>query len=170
MGFLSQASNLKEMPVTVLTSGFQARCILPVMGVFDTFINDDQKNVLPLKNVTLYGLESGNPAASMKLDMLYVRKPHVHAIAFEQALPQDQIGLMPRVEQMVLYTSHYAIQAGYHMGADTVISDFIGAARAMFIGGTNASFFPVFHPQAACIQQAALVFIHRDAVRMYHSV
>jgi hypothetical protein len=168
MSFFEQASTLKAMPVTVLLPGFQVRCSLQVHGVVQVFLNDDQKSVFPLKQAAMYGLESGNPAASMQLDDLFVPKEQCHAIAFESMLPQEQTGLMPRTERIVVYTSHYAIQGDFHMGADTLVGELIDSVRVMFLGITDVQFFPLFRPQAALIQQAPLVYVYRRAVRMYH--
>jgi hypothetical protein len=170
MGFLDQASTVKAMPVTVLLPGFQARCTLQVFGVVQTFINDEQKGVFPLRQVTLHGLEVGNPAVSMELDELHVPKDRCQAIAFETMLSQEQTGLMPRTERLVAYTSHYAIQGDFHMGADTQISDLIDSVRVNFLGVTNAQFFPLFRSQAAITPQAPLVYIYRKGVQMYHAV
>jgi len=83
-------------------------------------------------------------------------------------LDRDDTGLMPRTENLAVYTSHYCIQADFHMGSDALLADFISGSKIMFIGATNATFFPLFRTQVAIIQQAPLVFIHRDTVRMHH--
>lgn len=168
MSFFEQTSNLKEIPVTVLTPGFQARCLLPVFGVVQTFINDDQKGVFSLKEVTLHGLEASNPAASMTLNELYVRKNECHLIAFESKLSSEDAGMMPRAEQLVVYTSHYAIQAQFYMGSDALISDFIDSSRSQFIVITDVHVFPLFQPRAAVIQHAPVAFMHTKTVQMHH--
>jgi hypothetical protein len=170
MGFLGQTTNMKEMPVTVLMPGFQARCILPVMGMVQTFLNDDQRGVFPLKDVTLHGLEAGNPAVSMQLDSLFVPKENCQAIAFESMLDQDQSGLMPHTERMAVYTSHYVMQGDFHMGADNVAGDLVDAFRTFYLGATDVEFFPLFRSQAAVIQRAPLVYVYRQSVRMFHSL
>jgi hypothetical protein len=170
MGFSGQGSTTKALPVAVLMPGFQARCTLQVFGMVQTFINDEQKSVFPLKQVTLHGLEVGNPAVSMELDELVVAKDRCQALAFEAMLPQEQTGLMPRTERLVVYTSHYAIQGDFHMGMDTQISELIDSVRVMFLAATDAQFFPLFRSQAAIVPQAPLVYVHRRTVQMYHAV
>ncbi len=169
MGFLEHSS-AKSLSATLLLPGFQARGTLIVLGVMQTFINDEQKGVFTLKGAALHGLETGNPAASMQLADLYIAKEHCQVIAFDQMLPHDQTGLMPRTEQIVAYTSHYCIQGSFHMGTDTQASEVMDSIRGMFLGITNVQFFPLFRPQAAMIQQAPLVYLHRKAVRMFHAV
>ncbi|MBN1679775.1 MAG: hypothetical protein JW966_05750 [Anaerolineae bacterium] len=168
MGFFEQGAMVREMPVTVLLAGFQAKGMLPVFGMLQTYINDDTKSVFTIRNATLHGLEPGNPAVSMHLPELYVRKDQCHAVAFTETLSHDETGLMPRAERLAVYTSHFVIQGHYHMGADEMLSDFIDSAKSLFIGATDAFIFPLFKPQAAVIQQSPLVFIYRDVTRMHH--
>jgi hypothetical protein len=168
MGFFEQGSTAKNLPVTVLLAGFQVRCTLQVMGILQTFLNDEQKSVFTLKQVALYGLESDNPAVSMDLDELYVRKDACQVIAFDRMFDKDNTGLMPRAEHVAVYTSHYAIQGQFYMGSDTPVGDFIASSKSPFIVGTDVFFFPLFQPQSALIQTAPLVFVYRSAVKMHH--
>jgi hypothetical protein len=170
MSFLEPTSAVKSLPATLLLPSFQVRGTLPVLGVIQTFINDEQKAVFGLKGVSMHGLEVGNPATSMQLDELFVAKEYTHVLAFDQMLPQDQTGLMPRIMPLVAYTSHYAVQGDFHLGADTMAGEVLDSIRCAFLGVTNAQFFPLFQPQAAMIQQAPLVYLHCRAVRMYHTV
>lgn len=168
MGFFDQATAAKSYPVTVLLPGFQARCTLEVFGLLQTFVNDDTKGIFPLKNVTLHGLETGNPATSMSLPELFVRKDKCHALVFEQSFSHDETGLLPRTEPVAVYTSHYAIQGQLHMGADALIADVIESSRSIYVGITDASIFPLFQPQAAVVQQSPLVYVHHALVWMHH--
>jgi len=170
MGFLDQATTTRDIPVTVLLPGFQARCALQVYGMVQMFINDDQKAVFPLKNVTLHGLEAGNPAVSMNVGEVFVLKAQCHALVFDAMLSHEDTGLMARIERLVVYTSHYAIEGDFHLGKDIPVSDFIAGSRSQFVGATNVNIFPLFQPQAAVVQQAPLVFIHRQAVQMHHLI
>ncbi len=168
MGFLDQASTMKEIPVVVLTAGFQAQCMIQVLGLLQTYLNDEQKDVFALRQATLYGLEAGNPARSMSLEELYVRKDQCHVLAFERSFTQEETGLMPRTERLAVYTSHYAIQGDFHMGSDSPLGDFMASSKGQFIGVTNVQFFPLFQAQAAVVQQASLAFVYRGAGWMHH--
>ncbi|NDJ77195.1 MAG: hypothetical protein GYB65_13150 [Chloroflexi bacterium] len=168
MGFLDSISTAKENPLTVLLTDFQAQCTFRSMGLLQTYINDDQRAVFTLNDVTLHGLVPGNPAASMAMPELHVTKSGCHVLAFESQFSHEETGLMPRAEKLVLYTSHYAIQASFHMGTDANISDFAATSKVMFLGGTDAYIFPLFQPQAAIVQQAPLVFVHQQQVYMHH--
>ncbi len=160
----------KSVSVTVLTPGFQASGKIQVIGQLQTFVNDDQKAVFTLKEVTLYGLDYGNPATSISLPELYVRKDQCHAFILDHEMPQEETGLMQRIEQIAGYTSHFVIQGGYHMGSDSLVSEFMASSRAQFIGVTHANIFPLFQPQAAIVQEAPLLYLYRSVVNMHHLV
>lgn len=168
MGFLDQSSTTKTLTVTVLLPGFQAVGTLKVIGVLQTFINDERRGVFALTDAALYGLERGNPAGSLRVPELFIRKEHCHAIALAERQPADQLGLMPRTEHVALYTSHYALQGQCYMGTEALIADFLEAAKSLFIVMSEASFFPLFVPQTAILAQAPIAFVHRATVRMHH--
>jgi hypothetical protein len=168
MSFFEQTSALKEKHVTVLIPGYQLQGDLQVLGMIQTYLNDETKDVFTIKDVAVHGLEPHNPAASMQIAELYVRKDQVLALVFADEIPSDETGLMPRTEQLVVYTSHYAVQGHFHMGADAVVGDFISSSRAPFVGATGATIFPLFQPRAAIIQNAPLVYLYASAIRMHH--
>ncbi|HMM28432.1 MAG: hypothetical protein AAGU78_09135 [Chloroflexota bacterium] len=170
MSYFDQSSLIKQNPATVLLPGFEVRCTLHSIGLMQTFLNDEIKPILTLYRASVRGLERGNPAASMSLPELYARKDQCHAIAFDQMLSQEETGLLPRGEPLAIYTSHYVVQGKAHLGTEDRVHDFIASTKAQFIGMTDVAFFPLFEPQTAMIQQAPLVFVYRDAVRMHHPV
>lgn len=170
MSILDQNSLTKQNPVTVLLPGFEVRCVLQSIGMMQTFLNDELKPILTLHRANVLGLARGNPARSMSLPELYVRKDQCHAIAFEQVLSQEESGLMPRVEPLAIYTSDYVLQGKVHLGTEDRLHDFIATGKSYFIGLTDVALFPLFETQAAMIQQAPLVYVYRDAVRMHHPV
>ena len=170
MGLFGQSTAAKSVSATVLMAGYQAQCTLSILGLLQTFVNDEQKSVLPLEEVTLCGLEQGNPARSMSIPQLFIKKTGCHALAFDAEFSPDETGLMPRVETVAVYTSHFVIQGSYHMGTDTPVSDFVDATKALFIAATNVSIFPLFEPQSRVVAQARLVYIHRSQVVMHHAL
>jgi hypothetical protein len=170
MGLLGRSSPKTFTNVTVLLPGFQARGQVVIAGMLQTFLNDEQKGSFSLHNVALVGLEPGNPARSMQLEGLFVYKTACQAIAFDAMFPQEEAGLLPRTEQLAVYTSHYCIQGAFHMGPEALLGEFIAGSRSQFVGASNVQLFPLFGPQAEMIGAAPLVFVHRDAVRMHHLV
>src|SRR5690606_34800202 len=95
MGIFDQSSLTKQNPATVLVPEFQIHCTLHSVGMMQTFLNDDLKPTLTLHEASMLGLRRGNPATSMSLPELYVRKDQCHALAFEQLFSQEETGLMP---------------------------------------------------------------------------
>jgi hypothetical protein len=170
MGFLGQTSTTKALPVTVLMPGFQARCTMQTIGVFQVFLNDDQRSVFLLTEVALHGLEAGNPAVSMELADLYASKEQCQVITLESMLSHEETGLMPHEVRIAVYTSHYVIQGNFHMGVDAGVGDLVDGFRTLYIGATDVELFPLFRPQAAVIQAAPLAYIYRKSVCMFHAV
>lgn len=170
MSFFEQTSAMKQMVATVLIPGYQIRGNLQVLGMIQTFMNDESKGVFTIKGAQVFGLESHNPAASMQIEEMYIRRDQVLALAFDQEFSHEETGLLPRTEQIAAYTSHYVVQGGFHLGTDDPVGDFVTSARAPFLGITPGAVFPLFQPRAAIIQQAPLIYVCAKAIRMYHLV
>ncbi len=170
MSFFEQTANVREISATVLLPGYMAQGTLRVRGMLQTYINDEQRPVLSLHDASLYGLEQGNPARSVHVPELFLRKTACQVIAFQEEFSQEDVGLKPRSERMAAYTSHYVIQGNFHLGADALVSDFIEAAKSWFLNVTDAAFFTLFPAQAGILSEARLVFLHRDAVRIHHAL
>jgi len=170
MGFLGQTSVNKSQPVVVLMEGFQIQATLSFYGTLQMFINDEQRTVFTLSEATIYGLERGNPAASMVVPELWVRKENIHALIFERGVSHDESGLLPRSESLAFYTLFYAIQGDYHMAPDAALSDFIDVQKGAFIGASHANIFPLFQPQAAVVQHGETLFVNRANIRMHHKI
>ena len=168
MSFFDHTANVREIAATVLMPGFMAEGTLQVRGMLQTYINDEQRPVMSLYDVSLYGLEQGNPARSVHVPELFVRKSVCQVIAFQETFSQEDVGLKPRLERLAAYTSHYVVQGNFHMGADALVGDFIEASKSWFLNVTDAAFFTLFPAQAGILSGAPLVFLHREAVRMHH--
>lgn len=169
MGYFDQGSTTKTVPVAVLLPGFEVRAEIQVIGMLQTFLNDDQRGGLTLLRATVYGLEAGNPATSMQVDELHVRKNQCHLLAFEEHFSKEETGLLMRVERLVVYTPYYAVQGNFHMMSAAVLSDFMASSSRQFVAATGVTIFPLFRPQTQMLQQAALAFMHRDLAHMHHS-
>jgi hypothetical protein len=170
MSFFEQTSALKARRATVLIPGYQLQGDLEVLGMIQTFLNDETKGTFTIRNVTVHGLEPHNPAASMQIKELYIRKDQILALSFAEAISREETGLLPRTEHLAAYTSHYVIQGHFHMGTDSLVGDFIASTRSPFIGATDVTFFPLFQPRAAVIQSAPLTYLFAKAVRMHHLI
>lgn len=170
MGFLDHGSMTRQHSVTVLTAGFQINCTLHAIGTIQTFLNDEQKDSLTLFDATMYGLRSDNPAASVAVPELHIRKPMIAAILFDAMLPQEEVGLLSRKVPVAAYTADFVVQGNYHLGPEDRVGDFIDVAKSAFTGATDVSVFPLFEARAAVIQQAPLAFLHRSQIRLHHQI
>ena len=170
MGFLDHGSITRQHQVTVLTDGFQIQCTLHAIGTVQLYLNDEQKGTLTLHDVTAYGLERGNPATSVAVSELHIRKDAVHAILFEEKLSQNEAGLLPRKTPLAAYTSQYVLQGNFHLGPEDRIADFLQVAKSAFVGATDMSIFPLFDAKTALVQQAPMIFLHRNTVKFHHEV
>jgi len=169
MGFFDQGTATKTVTVTVLLPGFEVRAELQVIGMLQAFLNDEQRGGFTLLNASVYGLEAGNPATSMQVDELHVRKDQCHLLAFEEQFTKEETGLLMRVERLVVYTPYYAVQGNFHLMGAAVLSEFMASSHRQFLAATGATIFPLFRPQSPMIQQAALAFMHRDVAHMHHA-
>lgn len=161
-------SNIRQIQATILMQGFQIHGMVDVYGPVAMFVNDDQRTVFTVQDVTVYGVQAGNPARSMHLSELYIPKREVHLITFEGSFTREDTMTLPRQEHLTVYTSHYALDAIYHVGQDVYLNDFVETFKSQFLTMTDANIFPLFEAQAAVLQQAELAFVHCNVVCMHH--
>ena len=65
LGEQAQPEQVK-IPVSVLTSEFQVRGELRILGMLQTWFNDEQKPTLIVNDAEVLGVQADNPAARMK--------------------------------------------------------------------------------------------------------
>src|SRR5258706_15244346 len=106
-----------EIRVVVLTSAFQIRGALKMMGVLQTFMNDDQKGTLTIHEAEVTGIEAGNPVR-MSQPQVIVNKRAAQVILFDEGLPQGTLTLLPRAEGLVMYVESFAAAGKFFMGQD----------------------------------------------------
>ncbi|PJF37380.1 MAG: hypothetical protein CUN49_00530 [Candidatus Thermofonsia Clade 1 bacterium] len=156
-----------EVSVAILTSAFQIRGKMPVLGTFLTFINDEQKPTLTLNNAVVLGVHATNPAAQMVQPEILVLKRAIQVLALESA-PPSGIVLSPRSESLMLYTEQYAIMGRWHMSPDMRVQDFVEASTAQFLPVSNARIYALFQARQGIIPGTQLAFVHRSAAQSYH--
>ncbi|PJF30480.1 MAG: hypothetical protein CUN51_07455 [Candidatus Thermofonsia Clade 1 bacterium] len=153
--------------VAILTSAFQIRGTLPILGTFLTFLNDDQKPTLTITNAVVLGVHTTNPAAQMVQPEILVLKRAIQVLALESA-PPSGIVLSSRSEPLMLYTEQYAIMGRWHMSPDMRIQDFVDASTAQFLPVSNARIYALFQARQGIIPASQLAFVHRSAAQSYH--
>ncbi|HRE47834.1 MAG TPA: hypothetical protein PLD47_08915 [Aggregatilineales bacterium] len=155
-----------DLDIAIFTAGFHYRAKLPTLGVFMTFLNDDQRPNLILREVEGIGVNASNPAAHLKTNELFVSKRACQAVALPT--PPSGIQLLPRTEPLALYTSHYCIIGKFHMGPDAQVTDFSEAYLSMFIPATDARIYPLLDARPGLVDAAPYIFVHKSQVIAYH--
>lgn len=157
-----------EYGATILTSTFQVRGKLRVLGVMQTFLNDEQKPTLSVYNADLIGFNISNPAARMSQPEVFVSKESASIVALEAIPPQGQIMVQSRYEALMMYTDRFALAGKFHMGPDARLADFVGATLQQFIVASEVKIYPLFQARTGLVQAAPVALIHKSAIRMYH--
>jgi hypothetical protein len=161
--------NYTEIGAVVFTAGFQIQGTLHVLGILQTFVNDDQKPTLIVYGAEALGLEPTNPAARLTQQELIVNKRSIQIIGFPTPPPQGSLTLLARGEPLVMYTDNFAVAAKYHMGPDSRVADFAEASLQQFIVASEAKIYPLFPTRPGFFSASSVVLIHKNAIRMYHS-
>ncbi len=154
--------------VAVFTSAFQLRGELHILGIMQTFLNDEQKPTLTVFGAEAIGLEASSPARLSQPEII-VNKRSVQVILFEAMPPQGAISLLPRTESLVVYLDRFALSGKFFMGQDARIQDFADASVQQFLVLSEAKMFPMFQARQGLATSAPLAVLHKSAIRMYHT-
>jgi hypothetical protein len=160
--------NYTEIGVVLFTSGFQIQGTLHVLGVLQTFVNDDQKPSLVVYGADAMGFDVTNPAARLTQAEMIVSKKSMQLIAFPAPPPSGSITLLARGEALVMYTDKFAIAAKFHMGPDARLADFADVSLQQFIIASEAKIYPLFQSRPGFFSASPIVLIQKNAIRMYH--
>jgi hypothetical protein len=160
--------NFADVGATVLTSTFQVRGKLHVLGVMQTFLNDEQKPTLSVYNADVIGLNVNNPAAHMTQPEVILNKRYAAIVALEAMPPQGQLSILARAEQLMMYTDSFALSARFHMGPDARLSDFTEASLQQYLLASDIKIYPLFQARPGMVQAAPIALIHKSQIRLYH--
>ncbi len=160
--------NFTELGTTVLTSTFQVRGKLHVLGVLQTFINDEQKPMLVVYSADVLGFDPTNPAARMSQAEMIVNKRHATIVALETMPAQGQLSLLTHTEPLMLYTDRFALSGKFHMGTDARVYDFTEVSLQQYIAASDVKIYPLFQSRPGLVQAAPVVLIQKSQIRMYH--
>jgi hypothetical protein len=157
-----------EVGATVLTSTFQVRGKLRILGIMQTFLNDEQKPTLIVYGADVIGFSVTNPVGRMSQPEVVVAKPDAAIVALEAIPPQGQLTLQPHTEQLMLFTDRFAVAGKFHMGQDARLADFAESALQQFIVASDVKIYPLFQARPGLAQAAPLALVHRSQVRLYY--
>ncbi len=160
--------NFIEVAASVLTSTFQVRGKLHVLGVMQTFMNDEQKPTLSIYASDVLGIDASNPAAHMTQPEIIITKRYASIVALETMPEQGQLSLLARTEQLIMYTDRFAVAGRFHMGPDARLNDFTEASLQQFILASDVKIYPLFQSRPGLVQATPLAMIHKSQIRLYH--
>jgi len=156
-----------EIGVTVITSEFQVKGKLRILGMIGTFLNDEQKPTLVIYGAEMVQMEA-NSRIRVTKDEVVISKSAAQVVAFDTLPQQGSIALLPRTESLAMYLDHFALSAKFYMGQDARINDFADTSLQQFLIASDIKFYPTFQAKPGLVQTAPMGVIHKAAIRMYH--
>ncbi len=159
-----------NLGVTAFTSLFQIRGKLRVAGNLQTFLNDEQKGAVIIYDADTVAYDVSGPALGMKQAELIILKSAIEILLFDVPPVQGAISFLPRGEQGVAYTDHFAINAQFFMGSDVKLPEYVDSVKQQFLSMTDVTVYPLFQPRAGIVAEAPVAVMHRTAFRMLHRI
>jgi hypothetical protein len=156
-----------EIGVTIFTSAFQMRGKLHVLGVMQTFINDEQKPTFTLHNAEVLGTSATNPVKMSQHEVI-ISKRSIQCLLFDVMPPQGSMAMLPRQETIVAYVEGFAISARFFMGQDARLADFSDASMQQFLTAGDLKLYPMGQMRQGLVNSAPLGVVHKSAFKFYH--
>ncbi len=157
-----------EFGATILTSNFQIRGKLHVLGFLGTFINDEQKPTLTVYGADVIGFCVTNPVGRMTQPEVYVSKRDAAIIGLDALPPKEHLTLMVHVEPLMAFTDSFAIAAKFHMGPDAHLTDFAEVSLQQYLVASDVKIYPLVQARPGLVQAVPLALIHKSRMRMYY--
>lgn len=159
--------NVKRYPVEILTGHYQIGGELEIRGSPAIFINDAAYSTLNVVDATLLPLAIGSPVGSMQIPLLLLPKSEPQVLLIGDYSPKEAQLLANKIK-LVAFTDTYVIRGAFHTGPETGAQDLFVAVPGPYFPATDAEIYPL-RPLAADLGgQADLVFVHKDAIRVFH--
>lgn len=159
---------VQTFPAEILTGYYQVGGGLEVLGNPSIYVNDATFPAFQIHDATLTPLMAGTPVGPVKVPKLFLPKTEPHVVLIGDLSPQDA-QLLPTRVKLICFTSAYVIRGVFHTGPETQAVDLFFSMPGPFFPATDVDIYPI-RPMAADLGgQADLVYVHRDAVRAYHS-
>jgi hypothetical protein len=159
---------IQNFPAEILTGYYQVGGGMEILGNPSIYVNDATFPAFHIVDATLTPLMTGTSVGPVKVPSLYLPKSEPHVVLIGDFSAQDAQLLANRIK-LIVFTSAYVIRGEFHTGPETQAADLFFSVPGPFFPATNVDIYPV-RPMAADLGgQADLVYIHRDAVRAYHT-
>ncbi|MBN1954778.1 MAG: hypothetical protein JW900_06985 [Anaerolineae bacterium] len=160
---------VNRFQIHVLTLSFQATGQIDVIGNLADFLTDPARDALILSQANLSSIPPGGPIRSMTRPEISIRKPEVSFAYFPEQEAQNQVRLLARTEELVLYTPLAILRGSVHMTAEARINDFLATTKTAYIPITQARLFMLIDLPFPFPQECALLLLNQQYVQLFHT-
>lgn len=151
---------LKALNVEVLTQKFQVVGSLTPLGDILSFLNDPQRETLIIEDAEATPIQAPWRGGAFTSAELVLPKSEVQIVLVD-GLQRDDMQLLPRAENLVVYTDTFAVRGGFHTGSDTKVSDIFYITQGPFFPATNAEAYGVVSLKVAIGGAAPVLFLNK---------
>ena len=154
-------------PVQVLASSFQVAGEISPRSNPSMYVNDPAVEALPVENAVIVPLMPDTRIGEMKAPFeALVPRNQIQVLLVANVSPADA-GLRPKPIRLLCFTDTYAIRATFYVPTETPTSEVFNMIGPFF-PATNAEIFSIRSLAVEITGQAELIFVHKDAINVYH--
>nr|MBN1228544.1 hypothetical protein [Anaerolineae bacterium] len=157
---------LTTYPVEMYTASYRYDGEFTPRGNPVVFLNDQSVTTFAIRNVSVIPLMAGARLGEMTLPEVFVPKAQIQVILIGDFGPQEA-ALRPKPIRLVCFTETYAIRATFHVGHETNAGD-VFSTPGPFLPATEAAIFSIRSLTHEINGEAELLYVHKDAVRLFH--
>jgi hypothetical protein len=159
---------VQTFPAEILTGYYQISGGIEILGNPTIYVNDATFSTFNIHDATLTPLTPGTPVGPVQVPKLFLPKSEPQVLLIGDFSPHDA-QLLPNKIKLICFTSAYVIRGVFHAGPETQATDVFYALPGPFFPATDVDIYPIRPMSTELGGQADLVFVHRDAVRAFHS-
>jgi hypothetical protein len=158
-----------QYEVEFLTEHYVFAGVLEPRGLLMVYLNDVDRRTLPLRDVTATSLDTGSSVGSFKAGELFVRRDEISAIRLFARPSAQTVPLMPMADTLRLFTPRFAVQAVFHRGPETRLSDLFDGS-GLWAPATDAKVYALFPTKHAVAVEAPMLIVNKTHIRFYQVV
>ncbi len=158
---------LTRYPVKMMTPSFLIHGLMEPVGPLLDYLNDVNRNSVPLYNATLYAL--GSKLGPSTRPMVVIKKQDICGLYVDDAKGRATVQLLKRVERVIVHVPNLICRGEIHVGTETRQQDIFDVLIGVFFGLTNVSVFPTVQLPADFPNQPELLLAHKDTVQAYYA-
>lgn len=160
---------LREYQADVLTEDYLLTGNMAPFGPLLAYLNQTDRGILVMKGVEAAALDAAGLVANFQAEELIVIKDDIVAIRLNQAVSQATVHLLPRQEKLLVFTPRFVIQAGFHCGPDTRVTDLFEATPGRWAAASDARVFPLRQGRQASFAEAKILLVNKRHIRFYQT-